>query len=77
MPLSPRLDYRTCKRCDRHADECGPLSYTRLCEECGIAVAAENLLGLMNKSGESYQHWARRSFMAARRALVASEQGEG
>jgi hypothetical protein len=31
----------------------------------------------MNKSGESYQHWARRSFMAARRALVASEQGEG
>jgi hypothetical protein len=37
---------------------------------------AENIIGLMGRSGEAYDHWLRRSFMAARRALVANEQGE-
>jgi hypothetical protein len=41
-----------------------------------LAREAANIVAMREKRGELYTHWLRRSFMAYRRALVASEQGE-
>lgn len=53
----PRLDYKTCKGCGRHASEVGELSHTRLCEECGTVNLYENVLGLVTHSGPAFARW--------------------
>jgi hypothetical protein len=72
----PRRPFKTCKRCGRSSDEVGVLSRTRLCQECGDFLRFENIAGLFLKSGPAYDHWMRRSFMAARRRLLDA-QGDG
>jgi len=40
----PRADYLRCRNCNGEAGEVGPLSHTRLCAECGVAIEAANAL---------------------------------
>ena len=66
----PRLAYKTCKGCGKSSAEVGPLSWTRLCEECGQYRLIANNVELHVQSGPFYDHWRRRSYMAARRILL-------
>lgn len=72
----PDLRRSNCQRCSGHRDDVGNISWSGLCERCGVEKASANLLGLIERSGPEYQHWARRLFLAMRRELVASEQGD-
>lgn len=53
----PRLDYKRCRNCNRHADEAGPLSRSRLCEVCGDELLTENVLGIHTKTGPAWRRW--------------------
>lgn len=53
----PRPDYKTCRECGRHVDECGPLSHTRLCADCSFVRLAENVVGLAEHTGEPLRRW--------------------
>jgi hypothetical protein len=55
----PRLDYKHCRVCGRDASECGTLSHTRLCAECGVERLTENVLGLHAMQGEPLRRWRR------------------
>lgn len=66
----PRLAFKTCKSCGRHTTEVGPLSWTRLCGDCGPARHVANNDQIHEQSGPFYDHWRRRSYMAARRLLL-------
>lgn len=67
VPPVPRDDYRQCRQCNRYVDECGPLSHTRLCEECAITNVAHNLIGICEHSGPAFRRW--------RQAMAASVGG--
>jgi hypothetical protein len=56
----PRLDYKTCRRCRRHTDECGPLSRTRLCGKCGVELVECNYDALTAHDGPEFLRWRRR-----------------
>ena len=49
-----------CKVCDRHVDECGPLSLAYLCARCGSERWLENHSQLKAHSGPWFDHWRRR-----------------
>jgi len=70
----PDLRYKRCKGCGRSTAEVGPLSWTRQCIDCGIARHIVNTDQIRAKEGEYYVHWARRSFMAARKMLLDAER---
>jgi hypothetical protein len=70
----PRLAFRHCKNCDRPTSETGPLSWTRLCIDCAIELHIANTDQLRAKEGEYFEHWARRSYMAARKTLLDAER---
>ena len=53
----PRYDYKRCRVCGRHTDECGPLSHTRLCAEDAQRLLAENIAGLSEHKGEPLLRW--------------------
>jgi hypothetical protein len=55
----PRPDYKRCWLCGRTADECGPLSHTRLCGDCAVLRLSENVVGLHEMRGEPLQRWRR------------------
>ena len=63
----------TCKRCRRHKDEVGAITWEGYCSPCGKIVYTENLDQLHEKSGPYYLHWARRSLMASRNILRTAE----
>jgi hypothetical protein len=66
-----------CQRCGKNRDRDGVhISWRGLCPACSHSKVEANVLGLMGKSGDAYTHWVRRSYMAAKRTLVASEQSE-
>lgn len=56
----PRLDYKTCKVCGRHASEVGPLSHTRLCAEHSRARLTAAIVEQVEHDGPVFQHWRRR-----------------
>ena len=56
MPDNRRV---TCRRCDRHKDECGPISWTGNCADCAKAAVGSNLEGLMTHSGPALEAWRR------------------
>ena len=62
-------DYRRCRDCGRSSADVGPLSWTRLCGDCAELRYMSNLDQMVEQKGDYYDHWARRSFMAARRRL--------
>lgn len=55
----PRDDYKTCKECGRHADEVGPLSWARLCGDCGVGRLTENIIGLHTMTNPARDRWRR------------------
>jgi predicted MarR family transcription regulator len=71
----PRADYKTCRECRKHVNEIGPLSHTRLCRSCAIALSAENYTGLTTRSGEAFAHW-RRSMAASVGATLLDDLKE-
>ena len=68
----PRTDLKTCKGCLRHVSECGILSHTRLCEECGELRRRANFDDLTTKSGPYYVHMLRRRLLGTHRRLLAA-----
>jgi hypothetical protein len=49
-----------CKGCGRPSRECGTLSATYLCRECGNRRAIDNHIGLTTKSGPYWRLWRER-----------------
>lgn len=54
----------TCKLCQRHVDECGPLSARGKCRLCGDLRIILNKQDLENHDGEWFDHWRRKSLAA-------------
>jgi hypothetical protein len=71
----PRLDYKTCRRCRRHADQCGPLSRTRLCGDCGAELVEGNYDALKAHDGPEFRHW-RNQIAASVGAVLVDELRE-
>lgn len=55
----PRPDVTHCKRCGRHRDECGPLSWTRQCAECALLRATDNMASIATHTGPGFKEWRR------------------
>lgn len=53
----PRTDYKTCRLCGRHTDEVGPLSHTRLCQQCWETRLIASVVEQKQHSGPIFQHW--------------------
>jgi hypothetical protein len=70
----PRLDYKTCRHCGRHADEVGALSRHRKCSECAAARLDANNRQISERDGVWYLHQQRRQLMVARKRLLAAEK---
>jgi hypothetical protein len=68
----PRSDYRICRECGRHSDECGPLSHTRLCGDCGMTRLAASVVEQVEHEGPIFQHW--RARIAASVGAVIAER---
>lgn len=68
----PRDDLKTCRGCGSHVDECGPLSHSRLCVECGVTRSAQALEQMVSHDGPVFQHW--RARIAASVGAVLSER---
>lgn len=73
----PRADYKTCKACGKHVNECGPLSWTRLCEVCALTRVEANNDQISAQAGPYYEHQQRRIIMRARQRLLAAERQTG
>ncbi len=56
----PRADYKTCRSCGRHVDECGELSHTRLCSACSVPRFTANLDAMRTMSGPYARRWRER-----------------
>jgi transposase-like protein len=56
-----------CVHCERHVDECGPLSRRYKCEDCGRDRLLENMTGLHNREGDAYSRWVSAQIRAAQR----------
>ena len=46
-----------CQECGRHKDECGDISWSGLCNDCGHTRLWENIDGMHTKSGFVYQRY--------------------
>lgn len=66
----PRLAYRNCRLCGRHADEAGLMSWTRLCGDCARVRLHENIDGLHTHSGPALDRWRRGMAAAVGGVLV-------
>ena len=64
MPDARRVK---CQRCKRHVEECGPVSWRGLCDECWKTAVVTNMDGLHYKRGEPLTRW--------RRAMILSVGG--
>lgn len=74
MPDFRRANCRVEKGgCGKNATEVGPLSWTGLCGACGEKKHVSQLDALHYRRGPEFDHWARRSFMAARKQLLDLE----
>lgn len=54
----------TCRNCERHIGDCGPLSAAYLCEDCGIGKMERNALSLNAHAGDQFNHWRARCILA-------------
>lgn len=54
-----------CVKCGRHIDECGPLSRTRQCNDCGSIALRTNITELANHSGDTLKRWRARTILSA------------
>lgn len=61
---------QNCKFCNRHIDECGPLSARYLCVDCGHARVRENLANLHYHNGAYFENWRRKHAGAVGGILV-------
>lgn len=53
--MATRRDH--CKGCDRHVDECGPLSQRYLCEDCSYSRQRANMRAMIERRGPLYHRW--------------------
>jgi hypothetical protein len=56
----PRADYKTCRVCQGHTSQVGPLSHTRLCSNCGHARLKASIVEQANHNGPVFQYWRSR-----------------
>lgn len=71
----PRTHPRqTCVICGGHRSEVGSLSARGKCDACGEALERENLRQLREGEGPFFDHYVRRTFMAARQRLIQLER---
>jgi len=63
--------YVHCRGCGKHrSEDGGVLSARGLCKTCADMRRIDNMNQLATRSGPYFDHWARRSFMAARRLVL-------
>lgn len=55
----------TCVNCERHIDECGPLSARGRCADCGEARLRANIDAMILHSGETKAAWREGMLRAA------------
>lgn len=53
----PKLTYKTCRVCGRHASEVGLLSHTRTCIECAHAIQESHNLQMHQHNGPWFERW--------------------
>lgn len=70
----PDVRRAKCNCCGRHRDEVGELSWTGLCEDCGVTLLKENAIGISTKTGPAhrrrmrgYAKWIERESLDAQR----------
>ncbi len=51
----PRRDYRYCKDCGRSREIVGPLTRSRLCNDCWGIRLADNMVGISKKAGPAFE----------------------
>lgn len=64
-----RARIERCVICDRHVDQCGPLSARKRCEDCGAAQVDRAARQMIAKDGPAYDRW-RDNMAAYGRSLV-------
>ncbi len=72
----PDLRRKNCQSCGGNEQAVGPISWGGLCDTCSRQRVAANVSQLMAREGPFYDHWARRSFMAARRLILEHSTGQ-
>jgi hypothetical protein len=72
----PDARRKRCQSCGEHEREAGPISWRGLCDTCSRTHVRDNVSQLMDRKGPYYDHWARRSFMAARRLILEHSAGQ-
>ncbi len=65
----PRPKRVRCRGCDRHIDECGPLSARKLCEDCGVAGIEQAVEQMFTGRGAIYERWAANTAAGVARAV--------
>lgn len=65
----PRPKRVTCRVCDRHIDEVGPLSARGKCEQCGLERVEEAVNAMFAGRGDLYERWAENTAAGLRRAI--------
>jgi predicted Fe-S protein YdhL (DUF1289 family) len=56
----PRLDYKNCRGCGRHASEVGLLSRHRLCSDCARTIYENHNWQLHTHTGPYFERWRER-----------------
>lgn len=72
--MCPDFRFRNCKGCGKSSAEVGPLSWTRLCEACGLERVAENIEGIATHTGPAFTRW-RRAMAASVGAVLPEDVG--
>lgn len=55
---------RSCKVCDRHESEVGPISWRGKCGDCGPRLAVEAYEDLHHHRGPVFERWRRQTVAA-------------
>jgi hypothetical protein len=67
----------SCKRCHRHRDTVGGISWSGLCIDCAKARVGENVEGLMLMRGEPLQRWRRGMIACAGGVMLDAPKDHG
>lgn len=65
---------RACRACGRPREADEIFSARGKCTDCARERVIDNAVQMVEGSGPFYDHWTRRSYMAARRRLLDAQQ---
>jgi hypothetical protein len=68
---------KRCRVCGIGATDGIGISALGFCAEHGQERVRQNIYEIATREGPFYEHWVRRSFLAARRASIALDNAKG